>query len=194
MLEQYKKTLWVHFATMSMGAWLLASPVSFGYWRHALAWSDLLAGAVIIVLAGLSVNPGRGWARWANCFVGIWLLFAPLIFWAPFAVAYVTETVIGGLVIALSILVPGMPGMSMEAMMSGPDLPPGWSYNPSTWLQRAPVIALALFSFFLSRHLAAFQLGYTADAWDPFFGDGTSTTRSGCQREAMHFASHRGPL
>jgi hypothetical protein len=126
-----------------------------------------------VALAALSLNPKRGWARWANCFIGIWLLFAPLVLWAPTAAAYISDTLVGALVIAFSILVPGMPGMSMEAMMSGPDVPPGWTYNPSTWLQRAPMIALALFSFFLSRHLAAYQLGYTDNTWDPFFGDGT---------------------
>lgn len=173
MLEGYKKTLWVHFAAMTLGAWLLASPVSFGYPSGPMAWSDVVSGSLIVVMAALSVNPARGWARWANCFVGIWLLFAPLIFWAPTAAGYVNDTLIGALVIAFSILVPGMPGMSMEAMMSGPDVPPGWSYNPSSWLQRAPMIGLALFSFFLSRHLAAFQLGYTDNPWDPFFDDGT---------------------
>lgn len=173
MLDAYKKSLWVHFTAMSLGAWLLASPFSFGYASPSLAWSDAVSGSLIAVLAALSVNPARGWARWANCFVGIWLLFAPLVFRAPTAVMYVNDTLIGALVIACSILISGMPGMSMEAMMSGPDLPPGWTYNPSTWLQRAPIIGLALFSFFLSRHLAAFQLGYTDSAWDPFFGDGT---------------------
>jgi hypothetical protein len=78
--------------------------------------------------------------------------------------------VVGSLVIAFSILVPGMPGMRM---MEGPDKPPGWSYNPSGWVQRAPVIALGLVSFFISRYLAAQQLGYIDSAWDPIFGNGT---------------------
>jgi hypothetical protein len=118
----------------------------------------------------LSLSPDRGWARWANCAIGIWLLVAPLIFWAPTAAAYATNSFIGAWIIALSILIPGMPGMRM---MGGPDMPPGWSYNPSSWLQRAPVIALGFISFFVSRYLAARQLGHTDYAWDPFFGNGT---------------------
>jgi hypothetical protein len=55
----------------------------------------------------------------------------------------------------------------------GPDTPPGWSYNPSGWFQRGPIIAMAFVGFFLSRYLAAYQLGHIAAPWDPFFGDGT---------------------
>jgi len=35
------------------------------------------------------------------------------------------------------------------------------------------MIGLALLGWFISRHLAAFQLGYADTAWDPFFGEGT---------------------
>src|SRR5665811_886497 len=58
-------------------------------------------------------------------------------------------------------------------MVPGPDVPAGWSYNPSTWSQRAPIIALALVGFFLSRQMAAYQLGYTLSVWEPFFDPGT---------------------
>ena len=40
-------------------------------------------------------------------------------------------------------------------------------------MQRAPILALALFSFFLARYMTAFQLGHITSAWDPIFGDGT---------------------
>src|SRR3546814_935165 len=74
---------------------------------------------------------------------------------------------LGALAIGLGILVPN--GLAME----GPEIPPGWSYNPSTWLQLAPIFALGRFGFFISRYLAAFQLGHIDSAWDPFFGAGT---------------------
>jgi len=57
--------------------------------------------------------------------------------------------------------------------MPGPQVPAGWTYNPATWSQRAPIIALGLFGFLVSRYLAAYQLGHIDWAWDPFFGDGT---------------------
>jgi hypothetical protein len=61
----------------------------------------------------------------------------------------------------------------MAMMQPGPDIPPGWTYNPSTWHQRAPMIALAFIGWLFSRYLAAFQLGYITTVWEPFFGDGT---------------------
>lgn len=57
-------------------------------------------------------------------------------------------------------------------MKMGREVPPGWSYNPSAWLQRVPIIALGWLGFFISRYLAAYQLGYIDSAWDPFFADG----------------------
>jgi len=52
-------------------------------------------------------------------------------------------------------------------------VPHGWSYNPSSWPQRAPIIALALVGLFLSRQMTSFQLQYIASLTDPFFGLGT---------------------
>jgi len=54
------------------------------------------------------------------------------------------DTLVGILVIVFVLLMPGMPGMTM---LAGPDAPPGWSYNPSSFAQRAPIIALALVGF-----------------------------------------------
>jgi nucleoside-diphosphate-sugar epimerase/uncharacterized membrane protein len=167
MAEHHRMSLWVHPILMALGAWLMSSPVTLGYRSTALARSDLVTGALVILLALLSLNHRRAWAAWANSFAGAWLLFAPLVFWAPSAAAYVNDTLVGTLVIAFAILIPhGMP-------MEGPDVPPGWSYNPSSWLQRAPVIALGLLGFLGARYMAAYQLGHIESAWDPFFGRGT---------------------
>jgi len=136
----------------------------------------VVSGALVIVLAILSVSRWKWfkfWAPWVNSLVGLWLLFAPLVFWSPTSAVYNNDTLIGALVIAFAILAPGMPmaaGMSMEP---GPDVPLGWSYNPSSWPQRAPIIALALVGFFLSRQMTSFQLQHIASLTDPFFGLGT---------------------
>jgi uncharacterized membrane protein len=171
----WRESLWASFVNLLLGAWLVTSPFTFGYRSAALVWSDVISGLLIIVLSLLSAYKGflGNLARWANCFVGIWLLFAPLVFWAPDAAAYANDTLVGALVIAFAVLVTMMPGMDMKVMMNGADIPPGWSYNPSTWMQRAPVILLALVGFLASRYMAAFQLGHITTAWDPFFGDGT---------------------
>lgn len=164
-------TPWAHFfAAIILGAWLITSPSALGYGSAALAWSDAISGALVIGFATITLVRRSAWAPWASSLVGVWLLFAPLVFWAPTAVAYANDTLAGALVIAFVLLMPGMPGMRM---LQGPDVPPGWSYNPSAWPQRAPIIALALVGFFLSRYMAGYQLGYIDAVWDPFFGEGT---------------------
>lgn len=163
---------WAHAAAaFILGAWLITSPSALDYRSAALVWSDIISGALICLLATVTVVRGSLWAPWANALVGVWLLFAPLVFWAPTAAAFANDTLAGALVIAFVLLMPGMPGMRM---LPGPDRPPGWSYNPSSWPQRAPIIALAFLAFFLSRQMAAYQLGYTTTVWEPFFTPGTA--------------------
>lgn len=162
---------WAHFfAVIIVGVWLITSPAALGYRSLALTWSDVISGTLVIGFAAVTLLRGWAWAPWASSLVGVWLLFAPLVFEAPTAAAYANDTLAGALVIAFVLLMPGMPGMRM---MPGPDVPPGWSYNPSSWPQRAPIIALALVGFFLSRQMAAYQLGYTGSVWEPFFDPGT---------------------
>ena len=175
MQEMERQVLWAHFVNLLLGVWLVASPAALGYRSTAMTWSDMASGALVVVFALLSYSRRRfgAWAQWANCFVGIWLLFAPFVFWTPDAAAYANDTLSGIFIIAFAVLIPGMPGMDMSVMMNGPDVPPGWSYNPSAWLQRAPVILLASVGFFASRYMAAYQLGHIPYPWDPFFGDGT---------------------
>ena len=173
--EMLRRWMWRDFANITLGLWLLASPATLGYRSVAMVWSDAISGALIVVLGVLTLFPRFDLARWGLCFVGLWLLIAPLVFWTPDPGAYANDTLIGALVIAFSVLIPMMPSRAHhEVMMTpGPDTPPGWSYNPSDWIQRGPIIALAFVGFFLSRYLAAYQLGHTAYPWDPFFGDGT---------------------
>lgn len=193
-------TLWAHFANIALGFWLIASPVTLGYLSMtfspdspvlavtaerglpspdlrnlAMAWSDVLSGFALVAFGALSLTRRFSWfAQWAAAFVGIWLLFAPLVFWTPSPAAYANDTLVGTLAITFAVLVPMMPGMSMKAMALGPDIPPGWDYSPSDWLQRIPIIAMALVGFFIARYLAAYQLGHTDRVWDPFFGEGTA--------------------
>jgi uncharacterized membrane protein len=167
---------WAHFfAAIILGFWLITSPFALNYSSTALAWSDVISGALVIGFAAVTLVRGSSWAPWANSLVGVWLLLAPLVFKAPTAAAYANDTLAGALVIAFVLLMPGMPGMKM---VPGPDTPPGWSYNPSSWPQRAPIIALALLGFFLSRQMAAYQFGHTPSVWEPFFNPGTKAVLS----------------
>ncbi|MEO5936025.1 MAG: vitamin K epoxide reductase family protein [Terriglobales bacterium] len=175
-MMEHGGTHWPHFANMALGLWLATGAFALEYQRTALQVSDALSGALVIVLAILSLSgpPSlKFWAPWANSLVGIWLLFAPLLFWAPTSAVYANDTLVGALVIVFAILAPGMPMAAGMRMEPGPDVPPGWSYNPSSWSQRAPIIGLALVGFFLSRQMTSFQLQHIASFTDPFFRSGT---------------------
>jgi len=158
---------WVLAPIAGLALWLIASPFALGYTSRALAWSDVLSGVAALGLAALALKPHRGLAAWLIAGVGFWLLCAPLVFWAPQAAAYSNDTLVGALLIGFGLIVP------MGMTMKGAEVPPGWSYNPSSWPQRAPIIALSFASFLAARDMAGFQLGYTDAAWDPFFGGGT---------------------
>ena len=162
MAEMHQGMLWAHLMVVALGAWLLTSPFQFALFdpevatlvardvtaerdlwdpalRNALTgWSDIASGLL------LSLWPRYSWAQWGTTVVGLWLLFAALFFWTPSAAAYMNDTIVGALAIAFSILIPMMPGMSHEGMMDKGVIPPGWTYSPSTWLQRLPIIALVV--------------------------------------------------
>ncbi len=167
MMDMVAMARWSQIPLLVLGLWLIVSPFSLGYRSVPMIWSDVISGILVTVLAVIAFRTKRVWAAWANTFVGLWLAFAPVVFRTPDAAAYANDTLIGMLVVTFAVLIP----MMME--MPGPEVPLGWSYNPSTWMQRAPILALALFSFFLARYMTAFQLGHITSAWDPIFGEGT---------------------
>ena len=190
-----QQTLWAHFLVITLGIWLLTSPLQFalfdpaaastvrdvtqerGLWepvlRNALTgWSDIASGLLLMLFGTLALSPRFSWAQWGATVVGLWLLFAPLFFWTPSAAATMNDTIVGALAIAFSVLVPMMPGMSHEGMMDESTVPPGWTYSPSSWLQRLPIIALGFFGFLIARYLTAYQLGQISAVWEPFFSGG----------------------
>jgi uncharacterized membrane protein len=160
---------WPQAVNIILGVWLASTALSVEPHPTGLLVSDLISSAVIIAGSALACSPHYRGAQWVVAATGAWLLCAPLVFWAPTASAYGTDTLIGSLVVAFSVLVPRM--VSAEA--AGPGAPPGWTYNPSEWPQRAGIIACAFAQFFVARYMAAFQLGHTSDIWDPVFGQGT---------------------
>jgi hypothetical protein len=56
-----------------------------------------------------------------------------------------------------------------------PERPLGWDKNPAAWSERLPIEALALVGTGISSYLAAYQLGWGATVWEPFFGRGSET-------------------
>ena len=192
MAKMRLEMLWVHFLIIALGIWLLTSPFQFALfdpgaaatprdvtqernlWEPAMrnaitGWSDIASGVLLILFGTLSLSARFEWAQWGTTAVGLWLLFAPLFFWTPSAAAYSNDTIVGALAVTFSVLVPMMPGMSHEGMMDESVIPPGWTYSPSSWHQRLPIIALGFFGFVIARYLAAYQLGHIDSVWEPFF-------------------------
>jgi hypothetical protein len=166
-VDHYGPYRWVQAPVAALALWLIVSPFTVGYASRALMWSDVVSGIVVLAMSVSALKPQRGLVSWLIALVGLWLLFAPVVFWSPDAASYANDTSVGALLIGFAFLIPI--GMKMEV----PVIPPGWSYNPSSWPQRAPMIALAFVSFLAARYMAAWQLGHIDAVWDPFFGDGT---------------------
>jgi len=164
----HNKMLWTRFGMIVLGLWLLTSPETFGYKQVGLKYSDFISGLLLIFFGFVSMSfPFRGWV-WGGCLVGVWLQMAPLLFWAEQPVAYLNDTLIGVLAIAFCVLVPLRP----TEFEIGPQIPPGWTYNPSSWQQRVPVIFFAMVGWFVARYLSAYQLHYIDKVWP--YGDGTT--------------------
>lgn len=153
---------WHKIIGLFLGVWLIAAPITFGYQNTALLWSDLLSGLLLIFL-----GPIFPMCIFAG--VGLWLSLAPLVLWSPDSAAYLNDTLLSAILLSLFIPVSG----ALQVAHTSPAIPPGWSYNPSTWPQRLPVAWLAFICWMISRYLAAYQLGYIQTVWDPFFDQGT---------------------
>src|SRR5206468_1202136 len=49
--------LWTNTTVILLGLWLLSSPWTFGYRSAAMTWSDLISGALLVVLAAGALAP-----------------------------------------------------------------------------------------------------------------------------------------
>ncbi|HXH74246.1 MAG TPA: NAD-dependent epimerase/dehydratase family protein [Bacteriovoracaceae bacterium] len=164
-----ERNLWLAaIGNIFLGIWSMANPFGFGNLERGEFLAEIILGFLITLVAILSLVPTLRWFRWVNAGLGTLLMFAPLAFFTTSDAAYLSDTLIGGIVILLSVYTPPLPGEDAEL-----GKPPGWTYNPSTAGQRLPIMLLAFIGFLLSRNLASFQLLHIPDVWDPWFGDGT---------------------
>ncbi|MGQ0654159.1 MAG: NAD-dependent epimerase/dehydratase family protein [Betaproteobacteria bacterium] len=191
--DSHRHHLWAHFANIGLGTWLVTSPPLIGTQPGMLAASDVVSGAAVMLFAALALSWRLAWARWACAALGIWIMSAPFIFWTPGAAAYLNGTLVGALVAGLAVALPPEPGVSPLAAASGPESPPGWAYNPSSWSQRLPIIALAFIGLYVSRYLAAYQLGYVDGVWEPFF-DGGEDPKNGTEEIITSSVSEAWPV
>lgn len=180
-LAEHGRYRWAHFANLALGTWLFTSPPLLGVTDTRMIVSDMVAGVLVTLLAFAAMSWRATWARWATGLVGLYLLFAPLLFWTTSGAAYLNDTLVGTLVIAFALALPPEPGVSPVAAAPGMDVPVGWSYNPSAWTQRLPIIALALVGLYVSRYLAGYQLEQLDGVWEPFFAGDPANPRNGTE-------------
>lgn len=219
MEEDALRSRWAHYANIGLGLWLAASPLIYDSmtsetvnaavravteerglasvdWRASmLAVSDVVSGLLIALFGALSLSRRSAWfAQWGVTGVGLWLLFAPLLLWSPSAAQYQNDLLVGALVICFSILIPMMPGMSMEGMMDPKVVPPGWSYCPSTAAQRLPIALMGLIGLLIARMLTAYQLGHVDYAWEPFFAGDPLDPKNGTEEIITSDVSKAWPI
>lgn len=165
----FHATIWPQVVNVGLGIWLAVAGLVIEPHPAVLVWSDLISAALIVTLSLLSLDSRLWWARWGVGLVGVWLMTAPLVFWAPTAAAYGNNTLVGSLVVFFALVIPSI----QSVRDSCGEIPPGWTYNPSAWSQRLGIVGFAILQFFIARTMTAFQLDHTQDIWDPVFGDGT---------------------
>lgn len=167
--------VWAFFVLAALGLWLITAPACFQFHNKALVLSDIASGLGLILLSLCSRNRPRQSVLWLIASIGIWIQFAPLLFWESIPAAYFTNVLIGSLVITFCVVLFPLPG---ELSNEGPSIPPGWDYNPSSAPKRLPIAILVFFCWTISRYLAMYQLGFIDTVWDPFFHPGTKAVIS----------------
>jgi hypothetical protein len=68
--------------TLLAGLWYFISPWVYGTYHLRNAWNDWIAGAVVVILAGIRLSsPLRTVAlSWINCAFGVWAFVSPWIY------------------------------------------------------------------------------------------------------------------
>ncbi len=187
---------WAHYATIGLGLWLATSPFVFGVadaasvpntvsavtsgrdlpsieWRSmALAISDVVTGLLIALFGFLSLSNRTAWfGQWASTFAGLWLFFAPLIFWAPSPAVYLNDMIVGAFAIAFD---PGANDAGHEhGRHDGPESHPA-RLDLLSFYCRTTIAVMGLLGLLISRHLTAYQFGHIDYAWEPFFAGSLS--------------------
>jgi len=194
LVEQHGQFRWAHFVNIALGVWLLLQPPLIGVEEELLVISEVVLGALTILFATLSLSWRLRWARWVTAGIGGLVMAVPFLFWTENPAAYLSDTLIGALIFGLAICSPPEVGPSPIAATYGPVTPPGWSYNPSSWSQRLPIILLAIVGLEVSRYLAAYQLGHVDGVWEPFFAGSPADPQNGTEEIITSHVSEAWPV
>lgn len=193
-MQEHRSFRWAHFCNIALGTWLVSQPVLIEVREPLLVWSEIGLGFATIVFASLSLSWRLRWARWVCAGIGALVMAIPFLFWTTNSAAYLSDTIVGFLIFALAAAVKPDVGVAPVAATGGPDIPPGWSYNPSSWIQRIPIILLALVGMLIARYLAAYQLGHIEGVWDPFFPGTAKDPQNGTEEIITSFVAEAWPV
>jgi nucleoside-diphosphate-sugar epimerase len=185
---------WAHVVNIGLGSWLLTQPLIVGVQETGLRTGEIALGLMLMVAAALALSWRAVWARWLCAGIGAAVMALPFLVSTASAAAYLSDTLVGALIFGLAVCSKPEPGSSALAAMTGPTVPPGWSYNPSGWAQRLPIILLALLGLYVSRYLAGYQLGHIPALWDPFFAGSPTDPRNGTEEIVTSWVSTALPV
>ncbi|GGB91584.1 hypothetical protein GCM10011494_07460 [Novosphingobium endophyticum] len=192
--SEHRRNRWAHFINIALGGWLLTQPIMIQVEEPALFWSEMLLGAALIGFASLSLSWQMQWARWVCAGIGALVMAIPFLTWTSNPAAFLSDTLVGALVFGFAVGTRPESGPSPVAATSGPTVPPGWDYNPSTWIQRIPIISLAVIGLLVSRYLSAYQLEQIDGVWEPFFSGSVEDPRNGTEEIITSSVSKAWPV
>lgn len=185
---------WPHFVNIALGSWLFTQPLLINVQEPLLRWSEMALGALLMLFATAALSQRGTAARWVCAGIGTVVMAIPFLFHTGNAAAYLSDTLVGALIFGFAVCTKPEPGPSALASLTGPDIPLGWSYNPSAWTQRLPIIATALIGLFVARYLAAYQLGHIPHVWDPFFDGSPIDPQNGTEEVITSSVSKAFPV
>ena len=185
---------WGHFVNMGLATWLITQPVLINVQEPWLRITEIVLGLALLVFALAALSWQATWARWASAGVGTLVMAVPFVFNTASSAAYLSDTLVGALIFGFAVCLKPEPGASALASFNGPEIPPGWSYNPSAWTQRLPIILMALFGLYVSRYLAGYQLGHIPAVWDPFFQGSLTDPQNGTEEVITSAVSKAFPV
>ena len=191
---QHGASRWAHFVNIGLGTWLVTQPALIAVEEPLLRLSELVLGFLLMISATLALSWRASWARWICAGIGALVMAIPFLFSTANPAAYLSDTLIGALIFGFAVCTKPDPGPSALAALTGPDIPPGWTYNPSIWTQRLPIIGLALIGLYVSRYLAAYQLGHIPGVWEPFFAGSAVDPRNGTEEIITSSVSKAWPV
>lgn len=191
---EHRANRWAHVVNIGLGTWLLTQPPLIGVEERWLAASEAMLGAALIVFAAVALWRRAQLARWVCAAIGVLVMAAPFLFSTANAAAYLSDTLVGALIFGFAVCTKPEPGPSALAALTGPTTPPGWSFNPSTWTQRMPIIALAFIGLYVSRYLAGYQLEHINGVWEPFFTGSAADAQNGTEEIITSAVSRAWPV